>query len=419
MEQFISDNSMDGSDDDSSESHPKGTREVFLLVSHSIILFIGLPGNCLILRVYWTKTSKTSTNVLIMVLALADASVCLLRIVDIIEVVFAVEIPWGIEILESVGISSSVMITAAIAADRYDCICRPHKRFFTTKRSKITALFILVTSLIINIPNIINGFNDMKYEVVDTISLVILFASFVAAFGMITLCYTKVYITIRQHVKVNVASPQSTNNGLRPKETGTETCQHLEGTDMSVNDLGNSSVINSLSVSHAAKTNTSPISYIDMDHASTAAASKAPPKHQETNPEPSTQESGLPSHQGTGENKQEWAITSDARVRKGRVPNVRSTSLHRKTTNMLFVTSLVFLLTWIPNWISIGISFAAEGGINPLFADTWDALSSILYYVNNAINPVIYGLLNRRFRKDCKETLRKMKVCGCRRGGRQ
>lgn len=420
MEQFISDNPMDGSDDETIEGYPENEMKVFLLVSHFIILFIGLPGNCLIIRVYWTKTPKTSTHVFIMSLAFADFSVCLLRIADIVEVLVSVKMPWFLQVLESVSIASSVMITAAIAADRYDCICRPRKRFFTTKRSKVTALGILMSSVLINIPNVINGFNDFEYEVVDIISLAILFACFVAAFGMIALCYTKVYLTIRQHVRVNVASSVRTN-GLRPTDNGPESCPNPDVSDMSLIDMGNSSVINPISVCTTAQTNTSRIANTDHnDSSSPYQANRAPPKHPgQTNQEVSAQESERAPQEETGEDQKVWTINRHARARKGRVPNAGSAGLQRKTTNMLFITSLVFLFTWIPNWINVCFLFVEEGGINPLFAKTWDALNSIPYYINNAINPVIYGLLNRRFRKDCNEVLRKMKVFGCGRGGRQ
>ena len=50
------------------------------LVISIIVVMIGVPGNCLILRVYWTKTRKTSTRVLILALAWADFAVCALRL---------------------------------------------------------------------------------------------------------------------------------------------------------------------------------------------------------------------------------------------------------------------------------------------------------------------------------------------------
>ena len=52
---------------------------MFTLMTHAIMFLVGVPGNCLILRVYWNKTRKTSTNVLIMALKWTDLSVRLLR----------------------------------------------------------------------------------------------------------------------------------------------------------------------------------------------------------------------------------------------------------------------------------------------------------------------------------------------------
>ena len=53
---------------------------VFTLITNLVTFLVRVTGNCLILRVYWTKTRKTSTNILIMALAWADLFVCLLRL---------------------------------------------------------------------------------------------------------------------------------------------------------------------------------------------------------------------------------------------------------------------------------------------------------------------------------------------------
>ena len=96
----------------------------------------------------------------------------------------------------------------------------------------------------------------------------------------------------------------------------------------------------------------------------------------------------------------------------GRTQKANTAILQRKTTTMLFATSMIFLFTWLPYWIYIAVTFALSSGlsINPLFVKILHETYLILY-INNAINPLIYGLANRRFRKDCSEVLRKIKLC--------
>ncbi|XP_038054710.1 trace amine-associated receptor 7e-like [Patiria miniata] len=93
----------------------------------------------------------------------------------------------------------------------------------------------------------------------------------------------------------------------------------------------------------------------------------------------------------------------------GRIPpKADAAVLQRKTTSILFITSVVFLLTWLPYWIRVAGTFASYS--DPVFHMIFRHLFVTLY-VNNAVNPLIYGLANRRFRKDCKAFLNKSKLC--------
>ena len=96
---------------------------------------------------------------------------------------------------------------------------------------------------------------------------------------------------------------------------------------------------------------------------------------------------------------------------KGRFKHV-NTVLQRKTTKMLLITSVVFVLTWLPYYIFVVMVFADYGGadINPRLLQILKNLAVVIF-VNNAVNPLIYGIANRRFRKDCREVLRKIKLC--------
>ena len=70
---------------------------------------------------------------------------------------------------------------------------------------------------------------------------------------------------------------------------------------------------------------------------------------------------------------------------------------------MLLVTSLVFLVSWVPYWLYMASILARLLGTE-ISEQTNFALEKCAYiiYINNAVNPVIYSLANRRFREDCK-----------------
>ncbi|XP_018647455.1 hypothetical protein Smp_178070, partial [Schistosoma mansoni] len=59
-----------------------------------------------------------------------------------------------------------------------------------------------------------------------------------------------------------------------------------------------------------------------------------------------------------------------------------------KTASMLFVVAIVYIVTFIPAML-MAIQYV------PLYLPIF-----YLYYINNAINPIIYGFMNRNFRTD-------------------
>ncbi|XP_038068500.1 vasopressin V1a receptor-like [Patiria miniata] len=167
----------------------------------AVVFVFGIPGNCLILRVYWTKARKTSTHVLIMALAWADLSVCLILSISIVGLALECggngrDFSMLITTLWDIGIGASFGITAAIAADRYDCICRPQRRYCTPRRAKVAAFVILLFSVIFSIPGRIRNYLyppmlgiDLLVPVVENITVLI-------ALVTIGICYGNVYAAV-------------------------------------------------------------------------------------------------------------------------------------------------------------------------------------------------------------------------------
>ena len=123
-----------------------------------------------------------------------------------------------------------------------------------------------------------------------------------------------------------------------------------------------------------------------------------------------TRQIKMVAHSGTTTEKDQ-GVDGEERVNSRRRPHGDG-ALQRKTTKMLLVTSVVFLLTWLPYWIYIALYLISNGDKHayPLFYKIIDELSIILF-INNAVNPLIYGIANRRFRKECRDVLNKIKLC--------
>ncbi|XP_038053907.1 alpha-2Db adrenergic receptor-like [Patiria miniata] len=380
------------------------------LIVQSVIFLFGVPGNCLILRVYWTKTLKTSTHVFIMALAWADLAVCVLTVQNIyytMAYMAGYEVPeftFIISALQSIAISTSIMMTAVIAADRYDCICRPQRRFFTHKRGKIAAGAAFVFSLVINIPAFIPqtpGSINQSFLLLRYAFQVI---CFVVALVMIALCYGKVYTTIKKHTKVGV---KNTTRDCSVSRLADECSTRLQDSVFS-NIEPRIPAVASVSTFIS-----NPCTSMAAD-GSRMAQSKVEPGLDESGKRwISHQQATLTKHVLVSRDTESRVVngTNDTRQHHdnaGRAPpKADAAVLQRKTTRMLFITSVVFLLTWLPYWIRVTGTFASYS--DPVFHMILDNLSVTLF-VNNAVNPLIYGLANRRFRKDCKTVLSRIKL---------
>ena len=358
---------------------------IFRISCYNLILLLGVPGNSLILRVYWTKTLKTSTHVFIMTLAWADLAVCLIKVVNIpyrVLLMMGHEKPAVIRLflaLEPTAIGTSIMITAVIAVDRYDCVCRPHRRFFTHRRGKIAAWASFLFSVLINIPQYIGVFSSIP--ILPILRLACHAIICVTTLVMVAVFYSLVYKAIRQHVKVGASSLRTRRND----------CSTICPSTVVVPETS--------SIDDGSKPSTSKVrKEVWVASVPTQAASSA----KQILATDLQARSSLDIESGLEANRQ--------RTHPEHPSNV--SQLQRKTTKMLFVTSVFFFMTWMPYWIFIFVSLAGQSGLNfnPIFFQVVNEMFLILY-INHVVNPFIYGVANRRFRKDCREVIRKFKLC--------
>ncbi|XP_038053952.1 5-hydroxytryptamine receptor 2B-like [Patiria miniata] len=346
-------------------------------------MIIGVPGNCLILRVYWSKPRKTTTNLLIMGLAGADLATCLFTVYFIGPSLTVLLGEQPSEVFRYVryilfsAVSSSVLITTVIALDRYDCVCRPHRRLLNQKKTLTVVLCLISFALAMNVPYIgiaADYTNAVQYTfVVRSIHTL----SYIVTLTVITVCYWKVYKTIRKHVKVDIV----------------HTPQNIE-----LNLMG------ALTIS-SGKQNQNNITLLESITGTDAATSSAP---FQSKPESQHYHTSESDQNRTVSTEQAGTDNTESRGRRAGVHRKLSntTALQRKTTRMLLLASLVLLISWLPYWFYLVLVFAKYLGEDiPDHVINGFYHSSVVLYLNHAVNPLIYGLANRRFRQDCQRAL--------------
>ena len=372
------------------------------IIFSAITLILGVPGNYLILRVYWSKTVKTSTHILTMSLALTDLLTCLFQVLDIASDALVVSGRPDIHLLDVFGLFettcliTSIGVTVAIALDRYDCVCRPQRRFFTKTRGKMATVVSVLVALCIMTPQNIEVLSNYSTPTLDQLKMGFQLFLFLFSFMVIIISYTKVFMAIRKHVKIGLPANTAKLNIPRLDQPQQNTVAHKAPLKLEPALLTNSNKSGNMSLQK--------ISVISVS--TSLGASTSTSEANEAASEGSTENHVLPI---TG------SEVPDKGPRDDRGRKERSTgphSLQRKTTRMLFITSVVLMLTWTPYFVFICMSFAVMNGfsVNPV---VFIVLSHAFYmlYINNFCNPIIYGLANRRFRKDCMAFLRNIHVC--------
>ncbi|XP_038064846.1 G-protein coupled receptor 84-like [Patiria miniata] len=418
------------------EDHSINVRFTIFLIAESLVFLLGVPGNCLILGVYWTKTRKTSTDILIRALAWADLAVCLLRTPDIIVISLRLAgkyLPYSFsrELIDAVitaftdaTLVSSFSITAMIAVERYDCVCRPQKRIFKPRRSKIAVLVAVLFAIAINAGQLVLHIcrasgtvpPPLHVHVYGDIEPIVEPVLYVIALVTIVACYGRVYATIRKHVKVGPAQAPTARDEHRPSDLTLERqviCSTRPTPPPQNNDLNSRESFVDEAVTRFVNTPSTSLttevdSYKRKSSDACTSAHVVSLAHQDS--------SGPSQPNVIAEPKAKTAPQDNSpsqrqsRPEPGHAPQrVGAAKLQRKTTRMLFITSVVFLLTWLPYLIYAVRSYASP---HDQLAEIIEDIS-ITLLINSVVNPLIYGIANRRFRKDCKEVIPKIKCCKC------
>ena len=335
-----------------------------------IIVVIGVPGNLFILRVYIGRKRKTSTDVLLISLALSDLVFCWST--PFFMAALLQPCNGGSHIscklrtsIKLITLYYSILLTGAIALDRYYAVCKPLSRIITPKRSAIIAVLCYVLSMFIGgilgfdssvITNpsvklrndtncticaaatgISKGENDL-----GLLTAIVYFAA-ILVFVAIVVLYGFVYVTVRRQVKVRAAMGMQQSTKSNRANVG----------------------INS--VSFQADTST-------------------------------CEESSLSNRQ----RNESGSIQQRNRGAKS------SQIMQQKITRMLVAITILLWGTWTPSAILIYFKRMDSAFMSRLSPANKEFLSFLnyLYYINYGVNFIVYIITNDRFRQETIDILK-------------
>ncbi|XP_048417860.1 D(2) dopamine receptor B-like isoform X2 [Stegostoma tigrinum] len=401
----------------------------------TLLIFVIVFGNVLVcIAVSREKALQTTTNYLIVSLAVADLLVATLVM------------PWGVYVevvgewrfsrihcdifvtLDVMMCTASILNLCAISIDRYTAVAMPmlyNTRYSSKRRVTVMISIVWALSFAISCP-LLFGLNDSDTRD-DTICTIInpdfvvysSIFSFYIPFIVTLLVYVQIYVVLRKRRK-RVNTKRSSRFDSEIQAPLKDKCTHPEDVKLCT------VIVKSNGSFPVNKKKVEAVSHQDdmeMDMMSSASPPLEKTKHklamvnrQLTVPTPSNQgaSSSMPSPKGSpvkGEkNGHPKDITKAPKAFEIQsLPNGKTrTSLkslskrklsqqkEKKATQMLAIVLGVFVICWLPFFITHILNMhCTKCLISPAMysAVTW------LGYVNSAVNPIIYTTFNVEFRK--------------------
>lgn len=347
---------------------------------YMIVLFtLGIPGNICVLYIYLFKVRESTTRVFILALAMVDMIHCSLNMpVEIALLVNFDDFDYPVlckisRFISSVVNNSSAFILIAIAIDRFKRICRPHGHMIDSKMAKKLVIaawsFAVLTSWQMCV---LYGTRTLKRGKTCLISDHMQKTIFPTLFVYVLVvgqCITDLLlITFYSLVGREVCLRKAQRRHRRSQRISTDISQLRTSLDFSV----------------------------------------------ETTPSPTSGKTDRFSfifHRETSnESKSSQSRNSNNFSRESRGSSIRRQILS-KTTIMMFLVTVAFILSFVPHTMAVIIRYQAKGHIQSLSTSGMVTYQLFLrsYFMNSVLNPFIYCFVSKQFRKQFKESIR----CEC------
>ena len=332
--------------------------DILSIIYNSFLFLIGIPGNALIIGVYAVKKNNSSARIFIIGLAINDLILCLIRPLHVFDnLTMFVNLEDSSNLyckvrnqFELLFLFTSVFITACIAIDRYYAVSRPFDRVISPQKAIFALVICVVLAILVLIP---------------TFFMVGLLPRNGAYKCRRMLSDSFYYFQLSLYYSAVVGS----------QIVATILCVKI----VRILRLQQSKVRPSLTVAIVDSSATS----------STTCQSR---------------ERGTASQTDT-------IRTHD---RDGSNTNARcfSKEIQSKTTKMLLMSTICFILLWSPTFIvyliPVDVTDRRQFLDSPILLAIVQYFKEESYLLNIVINPVIYSVANRRFRDDSSVLIKRV-----------
>ncbi|KAK3591906.1 hypothetical protein CHS0354_005119 [Potamilus streckersoni] len=404
-------------DSDSGEAFPPMNvyflyKLTWLAVMLTVFALVGTFSTLPVLVVYFGKRETLATNTFIKVLAILDMMVCSMIIPY--TVVFEFQVVTSdftcrtFEFLRHFAISASNLTLVAIAVERYFAVCKITKKLSVQNVNFVgenESDYILKTKSFISNTK---KYCRFTYSVIGittaTTYQVVQMVTFFLTFALIVVLYSTVYYVLWKRTKTRCAM-------FRRKRS----CQTGSGCDVIFGEQpGGIELDNSIHGERSANSfsDNSP-KFIDNNESlsdiseQTFYIREAKISCNREDVENNFKGSNNNNNNNHKINKiivfegsslfRRFKIECTPKLKRNQRKNVS----HRRTAKMLFLCSVIYLVSYLPFWLDV-------------FGFTNNILLRYFFFMGNASNPIIYGIANDQLRRSFWGLLRNWyKKCCC------
>ncbi|KAK3589670.1 hypothetical protein CHS0354_015175 [Potamilus streckersoni] len=189
---------------------------------------IGVPGNSIILAIYYKHKPSTNVDCYILSIAVLDL-VCLVVTVPIYiliqtniwDVININSLCKALNFTGQIVTFAESFLLCVMAAERFLKVCRPKSQISLDRRGKYIVLSIILSTIVISVPNLLFSWIDYRRScipVTNPPSLASAFfllsvSLFIIMFGIVSFCYASVAKTLFQSA-MNTAQYSTTSRKI-------------------------------------------------------------------------------------------------------------------------------------------------------------------------------------------------------------
>lgn len=357
----------------------EANRRLIPVIYLGLLMLIGIPGNLIVLIVYPSRFPKTTHRMFITGLAVADILVCVVTLpfeITEMRLQYTFYNSWCCKFFRACNTLfalSSIFILMGLSGDRFRRVCTPLKVQMTSRHATIYIMFCVVLAVIFSWPNffisgirLVNlGNNVTGYDCslsdqfaktkYPTLYGGTLFLVFIICMISLIVLYSLIGRQIVKHFQFRRRFSRSSTSKSTSSTPVSNDSRKLMSTNKAEQEYNNEVFIDN--------------------------------KPKETQ-EMLTRKSHRKSSKHHSTKRQ----------------SVKEDATSKKLTKIALAISLAFILSYLPH-LTISLLTALKG---KFLLPPGPVVSAVLpivtrsFAINNVVNPIIYGLMDKRFRDNCK-----------------